>query len=67
MNKDELKGKGKKLKGRVKEEVARQTGDERLRQEGADDRAAGELQEGFGKARRKVGEAVEQLGRNVKR
>ena len=66
MNKDELKGKGKKIKGHVKEEVGRITGDERLRVEGGDERTEGEVQEGVGKVRRKVGEAVEQLGRKVK-
>jgi uncharacterized protein YjbJ (UPF0337 family) len=66
MNKDELQGKGKKIKGQVKQEAGRLTGDERLSQEGADDQAEGEIQEGVGKARRKVGEAVESLGRKVK-
>jgi len=67
MNKDELKGKGKKIKGHVKQQAGRLSGDERLVAEGAADRTAGEVQEGFGKARRKVGEAVEKLGRKVKR
>ena len=67
MNKDELQGKGKKIKGHVKQEAGRLSGDERLSQEGADDRLEGEIQEGVGKARRKVGEAVERLGRKVKR
>jgi uncharacterized protein YjbJ (UPF0337 family) len=67
MNKDELKGKGKQIKGRVKQEVGVRSGNADLVDEGSGDRAAGEVQEGYGKARRKVGEAVERLGRKVKR
>jgi len=67
MNKDELKGKGKQIKGRVKQEVGMRSGNQRLVNEGSDDRTAGEVQAGYGKARRKVGEAMEELGRKVKR
>ena len=31
------------------------------------DEAAGEVQEGFGKARRKVGEAIEDIGEGLKK
>jgi uncharacterized protein YjbJ (UPF0337 family) len=66
-NKDELKGKGDQIKGRLKEEVGDMNDDDRMRDEGAADRASGNIQEGFGKGRRKIGEAIEDLGENLKR
>ncbi len=59
MNRDELDGKAKQVKGKVKQGVGDLTDDEQLRDEGVADEAEGEVQETFGKARRKVGEAVE--------
>ena len=35
--------------------------------EGIEDEASGEVQEGFGKARRKVGEAIEDVGEKIKK
>lgn len=67
MNRDELDGKGEQLKGKAKQAVGDLTGNERLHDEGVADEAAGDVQEGFGKARRKVGEAVEDLGDSIKR
>jgi uncharacterized protein YjbJ (UPF0337 family) len=67
MNKDELDGKAEKLKGKVKQATGDLTDNERLHDEGVADEAAGEVQEGFGRGRRKVGEAVEDLGERLKR
>jgi uncharacterized protein YjbJ (UPF0337 family) len=67
MNKDELRGKADRAKGRVKEEVGKMTGNERLRNEGAGDRAAGNVEEGFGRGRRKVGNAIKDLGKKISR
>ena len=67
MNKDEAKGKVKQLKGAVKENIAARSGDPALADEGAGDRAKGEIQENYGRGKRKVGEAIESLGRKVKR
>lgn len=67
LNKDELKGKGKKVKGTVKEEVGKAIGNRNLQQEGQAEREEGEVKEGFGKARRKVGEAVEKVGKAISR
>jgi uncharacterized protein YjbJ (UPF0337 family) len=64
-NKDEVKGKLDQAKGTVKEHVGRALDDEELESEGAADRAGGNVQEGFGKARRKVGETVEDIGKAV--
>jgi uncharacterized protein YjbJ (UPF0337 family) len=67
MNRDEVEGKGEQLKGKIKKGIGDLTDDDRLRDEGVADEAAGDVQEGFGKARRKVGEAIEDIGENIKR
>jgi uncharacterized protein YjbJ (UPF0337 family) len=66
MNRDELNGKVDKFKGRVKEEVGHATNDERLHDEGVADQAAGTVEEGFGKARRKVGDALHDVAHKIK-
>ena len=67
MNEDELKGKVDQVKGRAKQAVGDITDDQRLHDEGAADEAAGDVREGFGRARRKVGEAIEDIGANLKK
>jgi uncharacterized protein YjbJ (UPF0337 family) len=67
MNRDELEGKGDQLKGKVKQGVGDLTDDERLHDEGVADEASGDVQETAGRARRKVGEAIEDLGDKIKR
>jgi uncharacterized protein YjbJ (UPF0337 family) len=64
-NKDEVDGKADQLKGSIKKGVGDLQGDEQLRDEGEADKAAGEVQETFGKGRRKVGEAVKDLGDKI--
>jgi len=66
-NKDEVQGKTDRVKGKIKETVGEVTDDERLRNEGIDDQAAGEVEEAFGKGRRKVGEAMKDLGNKIGR
>ncbi|MGH9959721.1 MAG: CsbD family protein [Pyrinomonadaceae bacterium] len=66
-NRDELEGKFDKAKGGIKENVGRALDDRDLEQEGQADRVSGDVQEGWGKAKRKVGEAVEDLGESIKR
>jgi len=66
-NRDEVRGKADQVKGRMKEKVGDLKGDERLRNEGQSDRAAGEMEEGFGRGRRKVGEAIKDIGNKVGR
>ena len=66
MNRDELKGKIDRMKGNIKEEVGEATNDEQLRDEGIADQAAGNVQEGFGKARRKVGDALHDVAHKIK-
>lgn len=67
MNRDELEGQAEQVKGKVKKAVGDLTDNERLHDEGTADEAAGDVQEGFGRARRKVGEAIEDIGENIKR
>jgi uncharacterized protein YjbJ (UPF0337 family) len=67
MNRDELEGKKDQLKGKVKQAAGDLTDDDQLHDEGVADEAAGDVQEGFGRARRKVGKAIEDLGDSIKR
>ena len=67
MNRDELKGKNDQVKGKIKQAAGDLTDDERLHDEGVADETAGKVQEGFGRGRRKVGEALEDLGDKMKR
>ena len=66
-NKDEMAGKVDQFKGKVKQAVGNATDDPKLHDEGVADEAGGELREGFGTAKRKVGEAVKDLGNRIKR
>ncbi len=66
-NRDEMEGKFDQAKGSVKENVGDAIGDRDMEAEGAADRAGGNLQEGFGTARRKVGEAIDDIGDAIKR
>ena len=66
MNRDELKGKTDQIKGRAKQALGDLTDDERLHSEGKVDEMKGEAQEGFGRARRKLGETVEEIGEKLK-
>ena len=63
----EMRGKVKKLAGRGKEAAGIVTGDRRLEQEGAQQRAEGAAEEGVGRLRRKVGEAVQEVGKAIKK
>lgn len=67
MNQDELKGRKDQVKGKIKQAAGDLTDDERLHDEGVADEASGDVQEGFGRARRKVGEAIEDIGDDLKR
>lgn len=67
MNKDELEGKGDQVKGRVKQAWGDLTNNQEKHDEGVADEASGEVQEGFGKGRRKVGEALKDLGDQIKK
>lgn len=65
--KQELQGKVTKLKGRVTEAAGILAGDRKLERQGAQQRAVGTVQESIGKARRKAGELVGDVGKAIKR
>ena len=67
MNRDELKGKRDQLKGKAKQAAGDLMDDQNLHDEGVADEAAGDVREGFGRGRRKVGEALEDIGEDLKR
>jgi uncharacterized protein YjbJ (UPF0337 family) len=67
MNKDEINGKAEQLKGKMKQAAGDLTDDERLHDEGVTDEAAGSVQEGLGRGRRKLGNAIEDIGEKIKR
>lgn len=62
---DELKGRGKQVKGAAKERLGKLAGDSDLQQRGSEERFEGKVQEKVGKARRKVGEAIEDIGDRI--
>jgi uncharacterized protein YjbJ (UPF0337 family) len=66
-NKDEIKGKFKEGKGAVKETVGRATNDPEMIQEAQDEKSAGRTQETFGKARRKVGDVIKDVGDAIRK
>ena len=66
-NDDEVKGGFERAKGKVKETIGVATDNERLEREGEADQVAGRVREGFGEARRKVGEVIEDIGDSIKR
>ena len=64
-NRDEVEGKLDQAKGTTKETIGRAINDDELEAEGRAEDAGGNLQEGYGKARRKVGEAIEDIGDEI--
>jgi len=66
-NKDELEGKFDQAKGATKKGLGRVLDDEEMQEEGESERIGGHVQEKFGKARRKIGEAVEDIGDKIAR
>lgn len=66
-NRDEMEGKFDQAKGSVKENVGRAVGDREMEAEGQADKVGGDVQEGFGGAKRKIGETIEDVGDAIKR
>src|SRR5262249_34894238 len=60
-NKDEVKGKGKQIKGKVKDKVGEIIGNPDLEAEGEVENAEGHVQEGIGRTRRKAEDYMERV------
>ena len=58
MHKDEAKGGAKEARGHIKDAVGKATGDDKLRADGAMDKAEGKLQQGVGQAKDKLRDAL---------
>jgi uncharacterized protein YjbJ (UPF0337 family) len=61
----ELKGKAKQVKGSAKQTVGNLIDDPNLHNEGSADRVEGKVQEKASKARRVIGETVEDIGDKI--
>ena len=61
----ELKGKAKQVKGTAKQKIGNLIDDPALHDEGSADRVEGKVQEKASKARRVIGETVEDIGKKV--
>jgi uncharacterized protein YjbJ (UPF0337 family) len=66
-NDNEVRGKIDEVSGAVKQHIGRATGDVNLEDEGAGQRAGGNLESGFGKVRRKVSEGLDDLSDKINR
>ncbi len=66
-NRDEIEGKTDRAKGSLKKGVGRALDDPELQNEGEADRTKGNVKETFGKTKRKVGEAMEDIGDKIAR
>ena len=67
MRQQEVRGKAKKIQGRVKEAVGKLTGDSALERKGARQRAEGTIQEGVGKGRRKITDLAAGIAKGFRR
>lgn len=54
MNKDQVKGKAKQIKGTLKKETGKLTGNKSLEREGARENLSGDIQQGYGNIRQDV-------------
>jgi uncharacterized protein YjbJ (UPF0337 family) len=55
MNRDQAKGSGKEIAGKIEKNVGRATGSAKTEVKGAAKEAAGKVQKAFGDARKKTG------------
>ena len=67
MNRDEIKGRARDLRGRAKQATGVLTGNERLESEGAGERRIGRAQADIGRTRKELGESIEKLGKKIQR
>ena len=67
MNRDEVEGKTAVLKGKLEQATGDLTNNPALHDEGVADEVAGRTQDAAGHVRRKVGEAIEDVGNAIKK
>ena len=67
MTRQETTGKAKQVTGRVKEAAGILTGDKTMERKGAQERVEGKVEENLGKARRKIGEVVDDVAKAIKK
>ena len=67
MNRDELEGKAKVVKGKIKQATGDLTDDPELHDEGVADEVTGKTQDTLARARRKIGQAVKEVGSAIKK
>jgi uncharacterized protein YjbJ (UPF0337 family) len=67
MNRDEIEGKARTAKGKIKQAAGDLTSNPDLHDEGVADEVAGQTQDALGHAKRKVGQAIENVGKAVKK
>ena len=67
MNRDEIEGKAATLKGKLKQAAGDLTSNPDLHDEGVVDEAAGKTQDAICHGRRKVGEAIKDIGDAIKK
>ena len=67
MRQEETRGKVKQVTGRAKEAAGILTGNKKLENEGSLERAEGAVQEGIARAGRKIGEAVDDIAKAIKK
>lgn len=67
MNRDEVEGKVTAFKGKVKQAAGDLTDNPSLHDEGVEDEVAGKTQDTLGRAKRKIGEKIEDIGEAVKK
>ena len=66
-NREEIKGKGQRVKGSIKESVGRALGDSTIEGQGAKERRKGAGREKMARARRKVGDAIKDVGQAIRK
>ena len=58
MHKDEIKGNAKQARGHIKDAIGKATGDDKLRADGAADRAEGAIQKKVGEVKEAARDAL---------
>jgi len=66
-NRQEVKGKFEAAKGAIKEKVGQVIADKELEHQGAAERDAGDVRSQVGKIKRKLGEAIEDVGTFIRK